>query len=424
MRSFNTYDNLLKLSLIDEVPVKVIEEVQEFDISDLLLENAQLSNTEQMYADILHLVRNWWGGDIPTPYQFSVAIAKLVTKAIIQYIPQMDYEGDRVAIDISQGYSLDALQDRFENTGYVLNRLKREGRWSWEDDEDEIRWFEDSYEGLMHPTKLPKWMFEGGDKSKKPELREDIFKWRRLSSDEGEETKDYLQGELIELYNDILSQKYDDGEYYEYIGHLADFLNDARKSKELAQKSGVPYAGSLEDIVNYFLKQPVEHRLVKIVKDYDKVLDSLREGDRDKMLQLYKDPNKVKLLKSYNDGYKMYQIISQDICGVTGEFMNHCVGGKDPLNPDSRILQLVGPNGDLHATIELSMSSDDFKPVNEVEQIKGKSNSKLKPEYAVMVRDFLAPFRSNPLTTWYRNHNGALSTFSAPVEQPNDYSYK
>ena len=130
MRSFNTYDNLLKLSLIDEVPVKVIEEVQEIDISDLLLENAQLSNADQMYADILHLVRNWWGGYIPIPYQFSVAIAKLVTKDIVQFLADMDFEGDRVAIDTSLGYSLDTLPDRFENTGYKLNRLKRKGRWS------------------------------------------------------------------------------------------------------------------------------------------------------------------------------------------------------------------------------------------------------------------------------------------------------
>ena len=424
MKSFNTYDNLLKLSLIDKVPVKVIEEVQEFDINDLLLENAQLSNADQMYADILHLVRNWWGDGNRIPFQFSAALAKLVTKAIIQFIPQMDYEGDDIVIDTSFGYTLDNLQNRFENTGYVLNRLKREGRWSWEDDGDEIRWFEDSYEGLMHPTKLPKWMFEGGDKSKKPELREDIFKWRRLRADEGEETKENLQGELIELYSEILSQKYNDGEGYDYVTHLADFLTDSRLSKELAQKSGVPYAGSLEDIVIYFLKQPVEHRLIKIVNDYDKVLDYLKEGDREKMLQLYKDPNKVKLLKSYNDGYKMYQIISQDICGVTGEFMNHCVGGKDPLNPNSRILQLVGPNGDLHATIQLSIINTEKGHVNEVEQIKGKSNSKLKPEYAVMVRDFLAPFRNNPLTTWYRNDKGALTTFAAPVDQPNDYSYK
>lgn len=423
MRSFNTYDNLIKLSLIDKVPTKVIEEVQELDVSDLLLEDAQLSNAEQMYTDILNLVKDWWK-DTTSSFDFYVALAKLITKAIIQYIPEMDYEGDNIAINSSEGTELDYLKDRFENTGYVLNRLKREGKWSWEDDEDEIRWFEDSYEGLMHPTKLPKWMFEGGDKSKKPELREDIFKWKRLSADDGEETKDYLIGELVELYDSILSEKYNGGDYFGYMGHLADFLSDRRLGKDLAQKTGVPYAGSLEDIVNYFLKQPVEHRLIKIVNDYDRVLESLKEGNREKMLQLFKDPNKVKLLKSYNDGYKMYQIISQDICGLTGEFMNHCVGGKDPLNPNSRILQLVGPNGDLHATIELSMSSDDFKPVNEVKQIKGKSNSKLKPEYAVMVRDFLAPYRNNPLATWYRNRNGALSTFSAPVEQPNDYSYK
>ena len=394
---------------------------------NLLFEASELINADQMYADILHLVRNWWGWDDlrnRIPFQFSAALAKLVTKAIIQYIPEMDYEGDKIAIDSTSGYPLENLQNRFENKGYILNRLKREGRWSWEDDEDEIRWFEDSYEGLMHPTKLPKWMFEGGDKSKKPELREDIFKWIRLKGDEGEETKEKLRNELEELYDSILSAKYDDGEGHVYVTHLAEFLTDSRLSKELAQKSGVPYAGSLEDIVNYFLKQPVEHRLIKIVRDYDKVLESLKEGDRDKMLQLYKDPNKVKLLKSYNDGYKMYQIISQDVCGLTGEFMNHCVGGKDPLNPNSRILQLVGPNGDLHATIELSIINTEKGHVNDVKQIKGKSNSKLKPEYAVMVRDFLAPFRNNPLTTWYRNDKGALSTFAAPVDQPNDYSYK
>ena len=82
MKSFNTYDNLVKLSLIDTTPsTPVIEEVQELDVSDLLLEDAQLSNAEQMYTDILNLVKDWWK-DTTSSFDFYVALAKLITKAI------------------------------------------------------------------------------------------------------------------------------------------------------------------------------------------------------------------------------------------------------------------------------------------------------------------------------------------------------
>jgi len=105
--------------------------------------------------------------------------------------------------------------------------------------------------------------------------------------------------------------------------------------------------------------------------------------------------------------------------------MDHCVGGYDPLHPYKRILQLVGPDGDGHATIQLTVDERIDGPVNEVEQIKGKKNSKLKPEYESMVKDLLTSYKDKPLTTTYRSQlNGELVDFSAPVEQPTSYSYK
>jgi len=432
MKSFNTYDNLVKLSLIDTTPsTPVIEEVQELDVSDLLLEGTQVINAKRVYQDILHAIRlhSVSGRTETIPFGFYDAIAKLVTKALLKVVDS-DVPLDSTIQKYLPNNDVRRITSRFKNIGRELNELynKNQG-WKWEDDEAEVRWFEKNSEGLTHPKNLPAWMFEGGNKSKGSKLKEDVFEWIPFKSDPSYDTEyDRIRfaGAVIELFEELLYEKNSASIYdpaTQHIKHVEDFLTDTRLGREAAEKSGVGYATSKEDIVNYFLKAPVEHRLIKISRDYDNFLASLKDTNKEKALQTFKDPNKVKLLKSYNDGYKIYQLISRDACIVAGDMMDHCVGGYDPLLKNSRIIQLVGPDGDLHATIELGITEPDGE-FNVVKQIKGKANSRLKPEYATMVRDFLAPFRSNPLTTWYRNDKGALSTFAAPLIEPSDYSYR
>jgi len=220
--------------------------------------------------------------------------------------------------------------------------------------------------------------------------------------------------------------KYNDDEYNDHLTHVIDFLHDYRLNERIAQKSGVRYAHSREGVYEYFFKQPVEQRLINMSKDYDKVLKAI-EGPKDleNAKKIYDDPKKARLIKDYGNGWKWVQLLDKDSCQLSGDLMDHCVGGYDPLHPYKRILQLVGPDGDGHATIQLTVDERIDGPVNEVEQIKGKKNSKLKPEYESMVKDLLTSYKDKPLTTTYRSQlNGELVDFSAPVEQPTSYSYK
>ena len=57
-------------------------------------------------------------------------------------------------------------------------------------------------------------------------------------------------------------------------------------------------------------------------------------------------------------------------------------------------------------------------------KIKGKKNARLKPEYEKMVKDLLSSYKDKPLTTKWKNNEGKILDFSAPVEQPTSYSYK
>jgi len=68
--------------------------------------------------------------------------------------------------------------------------------------------------------------------------------------------------------------------------------------------------------------------------------------------------------------------------------------------------------------------SEKSKEYNKVVQIKGKKNSRLKPEYEQMVKDLLTSYKNKPLTTKLKNIKGDVIDYSAPVEQPTSYSYK
>lgn len=388
--------------------------------NNLLVE--QLLNPKEMLEDIESLFS---GGDSPwvlryLPVKFKNALGKMAGKSVLQWlnsIPEQDYYDNN--FDLLSNTQLIEFSERFQNIGKTLNDLKREGEWSWNDDEEKKKNFEQKYK-MTHPRNLPDWMYEEGT----TKLREDIYKYfsYKLLKDH---LREAVAGNIYSLWNSILSMKYNDDEYNDHLTHVIDFIHDYRLNERIAHKSGVRYAHSREGVYDYFFKQPVEQRLINMSKDYDKVLKALEANkDLESAKNIYNDPKKARLIKDYGNGWKWVQLLDKDACQLSGDLMDHCVGGYDPLHPYQRILQLVGPDGDGHATIQLSMSSDDFKPVNEVEQIKGKKNSELKPEYEQMVKDLLTSYKDKPLTTKQNDGKGNVIDFSAPVEQPTSYSYK
>lgn len=61
----------------------------------------------------------------------------------------------------------------------------------------------------------------------------------------------------------------------------------------------------------------------------------------------------------------------------------HCVGGYDQKvkSGESRIFTLRDPNNKPHVTIEMNKAGD-------IVQIKGNSNSRVKPEYRDYIKDY------------------------------------
>ena len=399
--------------------------------NNLLLE--QLLNPGEMVRNIEQLLLS--DTYYTFPKKFRGALGKVAAKSIIQWLnsePKQDY-GELVRhyddnFDYLSNTKFISLSKRFDNIGKDLNRLEREGEWAWYDDEEKKKDFEDKY-GIKHPRDLPEWMFNKNTNR----FREDLYKWIPI---EGIDSS-FITQYIIDLFSLILSMKYpNEGEYVDdnssYIDHIEDFFNDNRLSIENANLSGVKYAYGREGIEKYFLKQPVEHRLVSIYNDYNKFLKALKGNiDLEGAKKIYNDPKKALPIKDYGNGWKWVQLLDNDACRLSGDLMDHCVGGYDPLHPYSRILQLVGPDGDGHATIQLhsdmfvTRTKNKSYPVyNKVVQIKGKKNSILKPEYEQMVRDLLTSYKDKPLTTKLKNVKGDVIDFSAPVEQPTSYSYK
>ena len=389
--------------------------------NNLLIE--QLLNPKEMLSDIENIFS---GGDATMvirylPAKFKNALGKIAAKSILQWlnsVPEQDYYDTN--FDLLSNTQLMEFSERFQNIGKTLNDLKREGEWAWNDDEEKKKNFEQKYK-MPHPRNLPDWMYEEGT----TKLREDLYKYFSYKLLKAS-LRDRVADEIYSLWNSILSKKYDSDEwpYSDHLMHAIDFLTDYRLNERIAQRSGIRYAHSQEGVLEYFLKQPVEQRLIKMSRDYDKVLKAI-EGPKDleNAKKIYDDPKKARLIKDYGNGWKWVQLIDKDACQISGDLMDHCVGGYDPLHPTSRILQLVGPDGDGHATIQLAINLPKG-PVNEVVQIKGKKNSRLKPEYERMVKDLLTSYKDKPLTTKLKSIKGGVIDYPAPVEQPTSYSYK
>lgn len=94
-------------------------------------------------------------------------------------------------------------------------------------------------------------------------------------------------------------------------------------------------------------------------------------------------------VKKYPNGYTWRQMISKAGCQREGALQDHCVGDYNPTKPGSRIFSLVDNKGDSHITIQVGQRLWGANRVDDIQQIKGKRNSRPKQEYIPYIEDFI-----------------------------------
>lgn len=95
-------------------------------------------------------------------------------------------------------------------------------------------------------------------------------------------------------------------------------------------------------------------------------------------------------VKKYPNGYTWRQMISRAGCEREGALQDHCVGDYNPTRINSRIFALVDNKGDSHITIQVGQRFWGTDQIDDIQQIKGKRNSKPKPEYIPYIEDFIS----------------------------------
>ena len=95
------------------------------------------------------------------------------------------------------------------------------------------------------------------------------------------------------------------------------------------------------------------------------------------------------IVKNYPNGFTWRQMISKAGCEREGALQDHCVGQYNPTKPGTRIFTLVDNKGDSHITIQVGQRLWGTDRIDSIQQIKGKRNSKPKPEYIPYIEDFI-----------------------------------
>lgn len=97
------------------------------------------------------------------------------------------------------------------------------------------------------------------------------------------------------------------------------------------------------------------------------------------------DTNEIEVVKSFKDGFKLVKLVGKIAFEREGHLMSHCVAsyhGKD----DVEIYSLRDAKNQPHCTIEVVKGE-------EINQIKGKGNGSIHPDYITTVLDILKHFK-------------------------------
>lgn len=146
--------------------------------------------------------------------------------------------------------------------------------------------------------------------------------------------------------------------------------------------------GEIEHIIDYLNSDKAPTRLKKMsykqananaqkwVKTLVKKGKNIVETDAD-----------VKVVLNFEDGYKLVKLIGAPAFKREGHLMSHCVASY--ADKDTNVYSLRDPNNDPHCTIEVNSEED------QINQVKGKGNGSIHPNYIKYVIDILKYFKIN-----------------------------
>jgi hypothetical protein len=203
-----------------------------------------------------------------------------------------------------------------------------------------------------------------------------------------------IKGAINYLIN-LLTDPRIDAQRYDVLRHVMDFIFEERITPEMAQRLHLQYASTITSRMQAFIKSPTLATIRKMYADYERLLEhiSALEQEMDKSM-IDKEST---VLEQWPDGTRMIQPTTKQLCGYIGKKMRHCVGGYNPLDPYSLIIQLQGSGGEMAATIQLVPSEEEWERVYVVEQIKGPSNARVNDKYKKYLEDFFHKYQDTQL---------------------------
>lgn len=141
--------------------------------------------------------------------------------------------------------------------------------------------------------------------------------------------------------------------------------------------------GKIEHIIDYFQHRANLEHINKIsypvaIAKADKWITKLN-NQASVIVETEQD---IEVKHDFKDGYKWVKLLSKDAYNREGKFMSHCVASYFG-NKEVVILSLRDANNNPHCTLELVVKN------KRVQQIKGKGNHHIHPNYIKYVIKFL-----------------------------------
>ena len=214
----------------------------------------------------------------------------------------------------------------------------------------------------------------------------------------------------------LLTEPRADLQQYDILRHVMDFIFEERITPEMAQRLHLPYAATITSRMQAFIKSPTLATLRKMDTDYERLLEHISALEQEMDGPMIDKESTV--LEQWPDGTRMIQPTTRHLCGYIGKKMRHCVGGYNPLDPDSLIIQLQGSGGEMAATIQLVPSEEEWERVYAVEQIKGPSNARVNDKYKKYLEDFFHKYQDTQLQV--RTDFGSTRIL---IDMPYDVTY-
>ncbi len=140
----------------------------------------------------------------------------------------------------------------------------------------------------------------------------------------------------------------------------------------------------LEHILDFFVSSAAPARLQKMsLADAKRKAQQWSDANQKKGRNLVDGPSDIELIHDFFDGTKIVRLMTKAAFQREGFLMNHCAGGYNPDNENSKIYSYRDKDNLPHATFEVQAQD------NEIIQIKGKGNGAIHPKYIHPILAFL-----------------------------------